>query len=106
MWMWKYISVILNKFLIKIPPLSFFQKWLEDQEKIRMEQLEKLGINEDDIGVDVIKSSHKDPGVKPPGPGQPPKAPEEKGKDFNLKIFKKIFSFNNLKKISEYLVIE
>ena len=52
-----------------------------------MEQLEKLGINEDDIGVDVIKSSHKDPGVKPPGPGQPPKAPEEKGKDLNLKNF-------------------
>ena len=51
MWMWKYISVILNKFLIKIPYISlFFQKWLEDQEKIRMEQLEKLGINEDDIG--------------------------------------------------------
>ena len=43
-------------------------------------------------GVDVIKSSHKDPGVKPPGPGQPPKAPEEKGKDFNLKNFKNFFS--------------
>ena len=78
-----------------------FQKWLEDQEKIRMEQLEKLGINEDDIGVDVIKSSHKDPGVKPPGPGQPPKAPEEKGKDFNLKIFlKKFFPSNRIRQVN------
>ena len=50
-----------------------------------MEQLEKLGINEDEIGIDVIKSSHKDPGVKPSGPGKPLKPPEEKGK----KIWKK-----------------
>ena len=69
-----------------------FQKWLEDQEQIRMEQLEKLGINEDEIGVDVIKSSHKDPGVKPSGPGKPLKPPEEKGK----KKWKNSYLFSKL----------
>ena len=54
-----------------------------------MEQLEKLGINEDDIGLDVIKSSHKDPGVKPPGPGLKP--PEEKGKKKFLNYFSVLF---------------
>ena len=54
-----------------------------------MEQLEKLGINEDDIGLDVIKSSHKDPGVKPPGPGLKP--PEEKGNKKFLNYFLTLF---------------